>query len=434
MLRIHSFFERKTLSSGFALCFVFAVLFLVPTKKVFALVPVGEVAPHNVIKSTITAVKSTITAAATPISASTGLSQQTKEWGLDTVANLIAKTMLQRITVQTVNWINNGFEGNPAFITNPSGFFLDMADQTATQIFLGANSPLNQLCSPFRAQVRLALVKNYLTENNPQYSCTFRGIGKNFENFTKDFNQGGWDAWFILTQENQNNPYGAYMQGQELIRTSINVQQGKYQKQLDWGRGFLSYERCRRDYVPPSIGRQCKKFGEIKVNPGGIITQDCLEYENLAGNFEVNLANCPANEKETVTPGSVINEQLGRTFGSTFAQLEAADEINEIVNALMAQMLTKVFTGIEGGIRGLSKTNPATPNQRSLMEEILASSSQQALDRNIESITNAVPTPPEPVAGPTEAEIRLQVERERREFLNEVEQETSLNQDNNENP
>lgn len=428
MQRTHSFFERKTLSSGFALCLVFAVLFLVPTKNVFALVPVGEVAPHNVVKSTITSIKTTVTAVATPISASTGLSQQTKEWGLDSVANLIAKKMLQRITVQTVNWINSGFKGNPAFITNPSGFFLDMADQTASEIFIGANSPLNQLCSPFRAQVRLALVKNYLTENNRQLSCTFRGIGKNFEKFTKDFNQGGWKAWYEITQEDQNNPYGAYMQGRDLINTSVSVQQGKYQKQLDWGKGFLSYERCRRDYVPTRTAPRCVKYKPLTIGGG---TPGCLEYEKANADGEV--IDCPASEKETVTPGSVINEHLGRTFGSTFAQLEAADELNEIINALMAQMLGKVFTGVDRGIRSLSKTNQTTSTRNSLMEQLMASSSQQALDEEIEAITDAIPTPPAPV-GPTEAEIRQQVEQERQEFLNEAQQGSSLNQNTNTNP
>lgn len=420
MLRTHSFFLKKTLSGFLALSIILpSIFFLVPTKKAEAFLGIGDITldPFNLVQNTISAISAPVTAVATPISAATGLSGQVKEYGLDGIGNMIAKMMLRKITTQTVNWINSGFEGNPAFVTDPGQFFLNIGDQAASQMFLGANSPLNQLCTPFQLQVRLALVKTYLYDNDVQYACTFSKIGANFENFTKDFSQGGWQGWFTLTQENQNNPYGSYIQGQSVLRGQITAQQGKYQKQLDWGRGFLSFERCRRDYVPPPdpANRQCTKYSPLVA---GGPEPTCLVYEVADPNGLIN-DECPAKEKETVTPGSVINEQLSTALGSTYAQLEAADEINEIVNALLVQMVSKVFTSVQGGLRSLSESNKGSANNASITQQLQNTLTQAELDKATSTIINNIPEVPVPAPTLTEEQIRLNVEMEKQQFINQ---------------
>lgn len=410
----NSFFTKKALSS-ILLVIVCLTLYTYP-KKTEAFVFID---PSNLVQNTISAIANPITSVATGITAGGTTGLLIKELVGDSLANIIAKQILRRITAQTVNWINSGFEGNPAFVTDPQRFFLGMADQTASQLFLGANSPLNQLCSPFKAEVRLALVKNYLSDRDPQqYQCTFEKIGANFENFTKDFSQGGWDAWFTMTQQYQNNPYGAYIEGQKTLSVQIQTQQGIKQRQLAEGKGFLSYERCRRDYVPPKTAPKCTKYADLTVGGG---EPKCLVYEEADANGEV--TQCPANEKETVTPGSVINEQLGKALGSSFAQLEAADEINEIVNALMIQLIEKTFSSVQGGLRGLSQSKN---NQPSALQQLQNSVSSSSATTELNTAISNVPTqfqsavtggqPTSFVNLPTEEEIRQRVELEKQQF------------------
>lgn len=345
-----------------------------------------------------------------------------KDMGFDAIGYIIAKTILSRITAQTVNWINSGFEGNPAFVADPQRFFVNMADQTASQFFIGANSPLNQLCSPFRAEVRLALVKNYLLDRDPnQYQCTFERIGANFQNFTRDFSQGGWAAWFTMTQQYQNNPYGAYIEGQKSLSLQIQTQRGIKEKQLNEGRGFLSYERCRRDYVPSKKAPRCIKTAPLVVGGG---EPACLEFEKADANGEV--LQCPAEEREVVTPGSVINEQLGRSLGSSYAQLEAADEINEVVNALMIQLIQKTFSSVQGGLRGLSQTRNNTPSplqqlqntvdipdsELGLESTVTASQTLGATEQSIEDLLRETTTLPL-----TETEIQASIDRQTQVFV-----------------
>lgn len=418
MLR-HSFFSKKALSSLFVLVFCFGAL--VQPKQTQAQWVVTD--PTNLVQNTISAIAEPVSAVSSVTSAIADTSLSVKELGLDAIGNAVAKMILRKITAQTVNWINSGFDGNPAFVTDPQRFFTNIADQTASQLFLGANSPLNQLCSPFKAEVRLALVKNYLYDNDQQFSCTFEKIGANFENFSRDFSQGGWDAWFVMTQQNQNNPYGSYMEGQKLLTASIQTQTGRYEKQLADGRGFLSYERCRRDYVPePNVAnRQCVKYEPLTVGGG---EPKCLAYETADPNGLG--SDCPASEKEVVTPGSVINEQLTTALGSPFAQLEAADEINEIVNALMIQLIEKTFSSVQNGLRGLSRPNNGQP---SALQQLQNSVSEAQLAGEIASSTSSVPNQFQPTLTggtvqpiinlPTEAEVRLQVELELQAFCSQ---------------
>lgn len=347
-----------------------------------------------------------------------------KEQGLDAIGYIIAKAILSKITASTVNWINTGFQGNPSFLTDPERFFGNIGDQLASQYILGANSPLNQLCSPFKAEVRLALVKNHLEENTFQSQCTFADIGANFENFTKDFTQGGWDGWFTMTQQDQNNPYGAYLQAKQQLSVQIGTQQNKYQTQVANGNGFLSYERCRKDYVPePNVAnRQCIKY-EPLVAGGG--TPKCLAYET-ADPSGLGYDDCPASEKEVVTPGSVINEQLGQALGSSFAQLEAADEINEIVNALMVQLINKTFTSVGNGLRGLSSGNSTQPSlTEQLQNSVNASNSVLGLDTVVNTTdaiagaVNTIPTEFQPGAtsqAPDPLDIQRQIDEETERF------------------
>lgn len=347
------------------------------------------------------------------------VSNTVKEYGLDAIAYIIAKAILRKITAQTVNWINSGFEGSPAFVTDPQRFFLNIGDQEASKLFIGANSPLNQLCSSFQPQVRLALVKNYLSDEENQYTCTFSKIGTNFENFTRDFSQGGWQGWFSLTQENQNNPYGAYQQAKATLSASIQTNQQKYQSQLNWGNGFLSFEKCPKG---KSVG---ELYPEGLVNTAAVPTNagnedEDLTYEDVDTNVDPKTC---TRSKEIVTPGSIINNQLINTLGTGMRQLEAADEINQIVNALFNQMLDKMISSVGRGLRSLSqKDSSSSKSITELLQEsvnIPIATTTPSATEELQNAAATVPTPfkPDeggnlPLIGPDPETIQAQVDRE----------------------
>ncbi len=95
------------------------------------------------------------------------------------LTNVIGKVALQQITISVVNWINSGFNGQPSFVTNYQQFFTNVADLSAGQFIQG--SGLAFLCSPFQAQIKIAIAQSYA--NKGAQSCSLTGIIKNVTNF-----------------------------------------------------------------------------------------------------------------------------------------------------------------------------------------------------------------------------------------------------------
>ncbi len=238
------------------------------------------------------------------------IAQNLKEFALDGVAYQVSAIALKRLTATTVNWINSGFKGNPLYVQNPRQFFLDIGDETASAFLSQAG--VNQLCAPFNAQVRLALVKNYINPDTTNYTCTLDILRNNYEAFTRDFSQGGWQGWFELTQNSQNNPYGAYLEAQNTLSMRISAAQATRQRELDLSGGFLNVKRC----------------------PRGAEVIDPISQQTICTQEEI-----------TTTPGVLINDQLSRSLGSSWERLNAADEFNEIVTALLTQLVEKIVGG-----------------------------------------------------------------------------------------
>lgn len=348
----HLICAKKKIARGLLILLLAPYLFFGIPQKAHAQWVVFD--PANVVQTTLGAIWGGITSVATTIGTAFTGSLVVKEYVGDGVANFVAKLIIKRLTAQTVNWINSGFKGNPAFVTDPKQFFLDVGDREVAR-FLSTSGTFSQLCSPFKAQVRLALVKNYLSDEN-NYSCTIDRVLANanstYNQFINDFDQGGWDAWFSMTQNAQNNPIGSYIEAKHEMDLRVSLGKYKYEKQLDWGKGFLSFEKC----------------------PAGKSVDEALANGSFSGEDEqegLHSGDCMV-EKDTVTPGSVIQGQLDKVLGGPLAQLEVADEINEIVSALMTQLISRVVGGIGNGLRGASATNATEP--RSLTEQIRANS------------------------------------------------------------
>lgn len=295
-----------------------------------------------------------------------------KEFVLDTLATNIAKTVLKQLTAQTVNWINAGFKGNPAYVTNTGQFFLNTGDTVAAQ-FLSSNGALNSLCSPFQAKIRLALAKNYLQETNANnFSCTLGKLENNFDAFTKDFNQGGWEGWFQMTQISQNNPYGAYQDTKDQLDINIGTTQNKYQAQLTQGKGFLSWQTCK-----PGTNLSEKFTGVCSLGDqtSDIGTQSACEAQG--GTWTPNVdqtdsTDCADSDKVVNTPGSVIADKLSGVINNDVVQLELVQSINQVVGALITQLTQQIVGGIGNGLRGLSQSTPSN-NNRALITQLASS-------------------------------------------------------------
>ncbi len=249
---------------------------------------------------------------------------------VDGIAMSLAQRMIDDMVKSTIDWANDGFEGNPAYVTDPKRFFADIADGVAGEFIAG--SDLNFLCSPFRTQVRLSLLKHYAGPSQP-FQCTFTGV---LENFYDDFNQGGWDAWFSMTQNSTNNPYDSYLDAQIELEGRLAEALGLEKDQLDRNQGFLSWRECIKEnpavdapgHVPGKAVGECIERGPVK------------------------------------TPGTTIKAQLDQVLPSGLAKLITVNHVEQLISAFATGLLTKFVFGPEGLFTSAGSGGPLPEGNR----------------------------------------------------------------------
>lgn len=279
------------------------------------------------------------------------LVQILKDYGLDSLAWMMANLVIDRMTASTVNWINSGFNGSPAYITDPQAYFTEIGDVVGGQ-FIIKNPDLNFLCGPIGNRIQIVLSNTYYNSDYDRlrWQCTLTDAYGNIDDFMENFENGGWDKFFRLSQERQNNPIGAYLQAEgdffELLASKMNEKN----TELSWGKGLLSQ-------------KECEIYGE----------ESTVEIPNFDGTFDVITVPAPCLSEKTVTPGTVIEGQLNEAIGSGTGRLEVADEINEIVSALLNTLMKQVIGGIGRGLRGASQ--PDSTNQNQVLTDLLVNTS-----------------------------------------------------------
>jgi len=330
------------------------------------------------LETGLTYVKSALSSVYNEIASYAENSIWIKDYILDPLAWAEAKGLLQNITDETVNWINSGFNGRPAYITNPTQFFENIGDQ-ATGAFIAQNGPLSSLCSPISLNVRLALALNQAgssggSGNSNPYSCTLSSIINNVQNASisagvtvngmsiagfegGDFSQGGWPAFAALA-EPQNSFYGAYLEAQSSLDTNIANRTQQKNNELMQGGGFLTYQTCTDD---PTITDEDAYYDPtIKLDEAASESAGYNIYETC----------------QNSTPGSTIKSSLDKALGSSQDSLVQASMLDEIIGALAGQLVNHVLGS--GGLAGVSQPQNGQPAYLSQIEGEVANSSATA--------------------------------------------------------
>ncbi|MEN9920269.1 MAG: hypothetical protein RL538_162 [Candidatus Parcubacteria bacterium] len=278
----------------------------------------------------------------TAVSAAANVTLTTKDTVLDGIFYAIGKTIISSLIGSIINWVNSGFEGSPAFVTDLKRSLLEFADRAAGEFIKGLGDEGSFICSPFRLNIQVALAVEYqrAREGKPIETCTLSGIIDNIEDFYEgNFESGGWKDWITVTSRPEKyTPYGQLLTAQTAMRAELVNAKGEKLVEIDWGQGFLS--------------------GKI-----------CETIEGSSGPKE----NC------TITkPGRVIADTLNKSLGAGQDQLIAADEVNELIAALIGQLANQAIVGT-AGLLGLSSGTGLTYggfSAGSYIDQAIAQSSQ----------------------------------------------------------
>ncbi|MEI7480019.1 MAG: discoidin domain-containing protein [bacterium] len=214
---------------------------------------------------------------------------KTKEFLWDGLARSLAKAIISRMIASTVDWINNGFEGKPAFLTDPKAFFTGVANDEIGR-YLTDKMGLDWLCSPFSLQIKIALQTKMRKGYKPP-KCTLTDMIKNVSGFIKNnggvgwdkvitysssqgnstqfsilagsnnagfntvVNRGtalatgdakwsGWDNFMGVFGEPTNNPMGAFLWAENDMMLKVGDKAATKRTDINLGAGFMSWKRC----------------------------------------------------------------------------------------------------------------------------------------------------------------------------------------------
>ncbi|MDB4991936.1 MAG: hypothetical protein JWL75_181 [Parcubacteria group bacterium] len=276
---------------------------------------------------------------------------------LDGLAWTVAKVTIQSLTRSTVNWINSGFSGSPAFVTDLRANLQNLGDAVADDFLKNLNKAVVigtgfNIKTPFQDQLAAHLRDEYyrttsswgLNYTLPQQSTDPTAF------LHGDFTKGGVSAFLSASQNPANNPFGAYELASNQLWAQVDQAAADRRAEIQQNKGFLSWRGgCATTpaaTAPATTGTPTKNL--LSSSTLASLQQGAAKE---SGTTLSTAEKCPFNAVRT--PGSVIEAQLETQLGTGIRQLELANSINEIVGALIGQMVNKVLGA--GGLIGTSQ-------------------------------------------------------------------------------
>lgn len=291
------------------------------------------------------------------ISSAVGALLEKKELILDGIARAAAQAMIRKITVSTVEWINNGFEGKPGFLSNPQGLFMQTLNEEIGRFI--HSSDLGWLCNSFALDIRVSLSKSSL-HYTPD-SCTLTDVVANIEDAGK---QSYKNVQKALTNP-QENYVGSWLEADNQLTIKMLGRNNKENTVMSFGSGFMSWSSCD-EYEAPKCIDEVNAVNSVAAEGEDSAwaqrerarAENNADQQTEAAGGCTNYApkECKPGRETIKTPGSVIQGQMNEVLGSDMKSLEVADEINEILVALAGQMIKMVMSSA-GGLLGAGDTS-----------------------------------------------------------------------------
>lgn len=336
---------------------------------------------------------------------------------LDGAAYSIAKKMLQQLSSSTINWANTGFGGNPLYVQDQNSFLKRIKDREIEGYLtkIQGSNPIfgNALRSTVTQQITGktdGLVNKVM--DTPE--------ARSYNAFMGDFSQGGWDAWLNTTQVDRNNPIGATFQAAGTLAQKIDAKQAAAEAEIQRNNGFLDMKECVEWEKPQTAQittatssdsctakytdqrrqelQNCKvqnttvsAFAGSTQNTAAITTCENgvnKKYDDLVkacmgstpgivgGNGKLRCL-----KDKTVTPGSIIAEQVAGITGSTQGQLELADSLNEVLTSFFDRLVNNLFSRGLAALGG--RGTGSDPNGLAGLNVVLDSNGNTIMTSNV---------------------------------------------------
>lgn len=305
------------------------------------------------------------------------------------VAMGVAKGLLRKMTLSTIDWINGGFKGNPAFIQHPESFFQDFANQELDRIVgIVAYDSINYPFGRSFAQNLILSLQNKF-EQNARFTLQSVLGQRHWTDFVdRCFSCGGWNGYLSLSQP-MNNPYGFSLRAhEEYYRVTAGLDESKInetKRLLEEAGGLLSPEICvepastNQKWASPEEEQRAHTELALLNKELSDLELEKLTYQNLGLTDDVRqteeeiaakkiaidghkalIADHTCDRYEYTTPGVAITAGLENLIGSNFRQTELGAalgaDLSAIFDAAFNQLLTMGLDSLSKPSQGSAQT------------------------------------------------------------------------------
>ncbi len=325
---------------------------------------------------TAISVSSGTTAVNTGVTAVNTTSLVSKETWLDALAWMAANVVIDQFGDAIVDWIRNGFDGSPMFLSDPEGFFRDTANQVSGALIDKYN--MEWLCDPL-GKLRISLDFFLPGTDRVKYACTFNDIVDTFESYADRDDLSDWISTNVnIRERNIVRLHGSdYRNGGFLMWLAT----------ADWKNNDVgrTIQLASDAYAAASVNVSYKGF-QLRMNQGFFGVKKCLEYRE-AYDLKGNKTKGDCVKSVDTSPGQLVQDQLKDVGGKDLSRLQVADEINEIIAALATEMMGWLLTGGNdgGGVLGYDKDSDYSGSNRDHYGELSKSQNITSKKTNISS-------------------------------------------------
>ncbi len=335
---------------------------------------------------------------------------------LSTIGKQIARDLVIDLTDSTVNWINGGYNGQPAYASNPLAFAARSADLSVGD-FIYNNPDLNALCSSetgninFQGDVKLQLSLAYspaTSQFTQRSGCTLSGVAQNFvgdlttvANQIKNVDLNNWSNWIEVTAQPQNTEVGAYFIAKQQLDKRISDAKDVTEKKLAWGSGAITYQQCSVPIIQTTKTYTNAEHTAWEINDVELSRDTYYgvpEYHLGPALPESNNPNVTIHQGDEdcvdKTPGSAVTAMLGfkATSEGRIDELQAAlsDGIDQVFSAIINQLWRQLAQNLSQGILNLQGDKAAYNEQKQQAYQGLNS----AFNGKLNSLLNDYYNPP----------------------------------------
>ena len=238
------------------------------------------------------------------------MNNSAKERALASISGAMKQEVVQKVNKSTIDWVNNGFDGKPAYMTDPYSVLRTTTEKVVEDVVYGDYS-LKHISPDFELPLKFAINDYYFGQKPGELSYQPVSTVNKYE----DDEVFSWSKFLDMGTNPANSLFSNYYNLIDDIDRVVGERGSNLQEEIDRGKGYLSLRQC----------------------------EDGWEYD---GSSEA------AKHCKIVTPGYTIAEQVNKAISSDVDRVIFANEVDELMGVLVDGLLSKTLSS--GGLASIS--------------------------------------------------------------------------------